>query len=189
MTTLAKRSYQALALAAAMALLAGLLVACVSPRVQAAVPAPLQPVAGLAPALTLAARGVQVYECRAVASAAAPGWAFVAPEAELFDGEGRLAGTHGAGPFWLAADGSRIDGAVKARADAPAAGAIPWLLLVARPRPGAGLFARVTFVQRVNTVGGVAPADGCGTGTIGTQVRVPYTADYHFFISNERNPT
>ena len=58
-----------------------------------------------------------------------------------------------------------------------------------RPRPGDGVFAHVTHVQRVNTTGGVAPADGCGTGAVGSQVRVPYTADHHFFISNERNPT
>ena len=64
-------------------------------------------------AFTLAARGVQIYECRAGA------WAFVAPEAELFDADGRSAGSHGAGPFWQARDGSRIVGAVKRRAEAP----------------------------------------------------------------------
>ncbi len=129
--------------------------------------------------LTLAARGVQIYECRAGGSGAE--WAFVAPEAELLDAQGRRAGSHGAGPFWQAGDGSRIVGTLSARQNAPAAGAIPWLLLQARSTGGAGVFSRIGHVQRVNTEGGVAPADGCTLQTLGQTVRVPYRADYHFY--------
>ncbi len=153
--------------------------------------APLPTLAPVGPArltLTLSARGVQVYECR-VTSAAAAGaaeWAFVAPEAELFDAMGRRAGSHGAGPFWHAGDGSRIVGSVTALHDAPVAGAIPWLLLQARPTgaDGAGrTFGRVSHVQRINTQGGVAPAAGCQRETLGHTVRVPYSADYLFFTT------
>lgn len=189
MTMLDRSFVRLLAIALSMSMLAAWLAACTGPRPQATVPEPLQPDAASRPAFTLAARGVQIYECRAGNGGTPPAWVFVAPEAELRDAAGRPAGTHGAGPFWRAADGSRIDGAITARADAPTAGAIPWLLLVARPRPGDGVFARVTHVQRVNTTGGVAPANGCDAGAVGSRVRVPYTADYHFFNSNERNPT
>jgi Protein of unknown function (DUF3455) len=116
---------------------------------------------------------------------AAPKWSFVAPEAVLRDagGVGAEVGTHGAGPHWLWSDGSKVTGKVEARADAPAAGNIPWLLLKATPGGVAGRLAQVTYVQRVNTAGGVAPADGCASkADAGRQVRVPYTSDYRFFV-------
>jgi hypothetical protein len=106
---------------------------------------------------------------------------FVAPEAELFDRAGKKIGRHYAGPHWESADGSRIVGAVKERADAPAAGAIPWLLLSARSVGSEGAFSKVTSIQRVATQGGVAPAGDCAQA--GARARVPYTADYYFFTA------
>ena len=39
-----------------------------------------------------------------------------------------------------------------------------------------------TYIQRVNTSGGTAPATGCTLSTdIGKRVFVPYTADYFFY--------
>jgi len=64
------------------------------------------------------------------------------------------------------------------RADAPAAGNIPWLLLGTKSVGSAGTFSKVTSIQRVATVGGVAPVGGCAQGA---QARVDYTADYYFF--------
>jgi len=163
------------------ATIALLLAACATPA-RLPVPASLDPPAGEALVMELAARGVQVYECRAKAGAApAQEWAFVAPQADLFDASGRRVATHGAGPHWLAPDGSRIEGTVKARADAPTAGAIPWLLLAARSTGSPGTFARVTSVQRVDTVAGAAPSTTCGPENLGASVRVPYTAVYRFF--------
>lgn len=147
-----------------------------------AVAVPLEPDAIRAPAgelplMTVAAQGVQIYECR-IAQGTAAAWAFVAPEADLFDPEGRRIGSHGAGPFWQHADGSRFVGTVSARVDAPHAGAIPWLLLKARQQGPEGLFSNVRSVQRVNTVGGQAPSDGCGLAAIGRRALVAYRADY-----------
>jgi hypothetical protein len=126
-------------------------------------------------ALVVPAKGVQIYECRDAK------WAFVAPEAELFDRAGKKIGRHYAGPHWEAADGSRIVGAVKERADAPVPGAIPWLLLSTKSAGQEGAFSKVTSIQRVATTGGVAPAGSCTQP--GSQARVAYTADYYFFIS------
>jgi hypothetical protein len=131
----------------------------------------------------VAARGVQIYECRALPNAAGASWVFVAPEAELLDGRGNVTGKHYAGPHWEALDGSKIVGAVKARSDAPQAGAIPWLLLSAKSVGGPGRYAGVTSVQRIHTVGGLAPAKACDSGTLGEVERVPYTADYVLFSS------
>ena len=139
---------------------------------------------GLTPAAAtstqrLAARGVQIYECRATPQPYAPAqWTLVAPEAQLFDGEDRPAGRHFEGPQWEAADGSRIVGKVKARADAPQRGAIPWLLLDTTSVGGPGRFSGVKQVLRVNTSGGVAPATDCTPGAPDGPLRVPYSADY-----------
>jgi hypothetical protein len=132
--------------------------------------------------MVVPAKGVQIYECRTKAGAnGVYEWAFVAPDAELFDARGKPIGRHGAGPYWEAADGSRIVGSVKARADAPAAGAIPWLLIEAKSAGPAGSFSRVTRIQRVNTMGGTAPSKPCTGDTVGKQDSVQYTADYRFF--------
>ena len=155
-----------------------LLGACASAPAPVTLPPALALVPGEVHVATLPARGVQIYECRAGASGAA--WTFVAPEAELFESDGRPAGRHGAGPYWQAPDGSRLEATVAARADAPVAGTIPWLLLAARSTGGAGRLAAVTHIRRINTSGGAAPGTGCDAGAIGQQARVPYTADYLF---------
>jgi hypothetical protein len=147
-----------------------------------AVPSALEPAAGESLAMVVPARGVQIYECRVTKDGKAE-WAFVAPEAQLFDTRGNALGRHGAGPFWEAADGSRVVGTVKARADSPAAGAVPWLLLTTRSTGADGAFGRVTSIQRVNTAGGVAPAAGCTAQTAGKSARIDYTADYYLYTA------
>jgi hypothetical protein len=155
------------------------LAACAAPPAPS--PAVLAPATNATTALVTGARGVQIYECRTKADGFE--WAFVAPRADLLDAAGRVVGSHGAGPFWQAADGSRIVGRVTARADAPHAGAIPWLLLDARSDGAAGVLAKVTQVQRLNTEGGLAPAAGCNLERLGQRVNVPYRADYRVFVS------
>lgn len=160
------------------------LAACIGPLGGTPVPGTLKPQDGERLAERVAARGVQIYECRALPNAAGGAhWAFVAPEAELLDARGAVAGKHYAGPHWEALDGSKIVGAVKARADAPQATAIPWLLLSAKSVGGPGRYAQVTSVQRIHTVGGMAPARTCDASTLGAIERVPYTADYLLFSS------
>ena len=166
-----KSSHQALLLAAPL-----LAAACTMQPVAPAVPAVLA--TGERYVETLGARGVQVYECRL--SGSSPVWAFVAPEAALFDSAGRPAGKHYAGPHWEALDGSKIQGAVKARADATTTGAIPWLLLTTKAAGGSGTFSKVTSIQRINTAGGSAPSGSC---TPGATERVPSTADYVLFAA------
>jgi hypothetical protein len=161
--------------------------ACASPKAPAPVvqvPDKLRPGANETLALIVPARGVQIYECRPRKDQAGEyEWAFVAPEADLFDAKGSMVGRHYAGPHWEATDGSKVLGTVKERADAPAAGAIPWLLLSAKSVGPAGRFSKVTSIQRVSTVGGVAPRTGCSQASVGTRSRVDYTADYYFFTA------
>jgi hypothetical protein len=161
--------------------------ACASPKAPTPVvqvPDTLKPSANETLVLIVPAKGVQIYECRARKEQAGEyEWAFVAPEAELFDAHGNKVGRHYAGPHWEATDASKILGTVKQRADAPVAGAIPWLLLSAKSVGPEGRFSKVTSIQRVSTVGGVAPRTGCSQATAGTPARIDYTADYYFFTA------
>jgi hypothetical protein len=160
-------------------LLAG---ACSGPTSTISVPDKLKPAMTESLSMIVRAQGVQIYECRAKKDQ--PGgyeWAFVAPEADLFDARGNKIGKHYAGPQWESTDGSKILGTVKERANAPTSDAIPWLLLAAKSVGPDGSFSKVTSIQRVNTAGGVAPATGCSQADGGKPARINYTADYYFF--------
>ena len=130
------------------------------------------------------AAGVQIYECK-------PGkddpsrYEFVlrAPEADLFDASGRRIGRHYAGPTWEISDGSKAVGEVTARADAADLNAIAWLLLNVNARSGDGVLGKAQSVQRLQTTGGKAPAQGCTVAQAGREVRIPYTAMYYFYAA------
>ena len=125
------------------------------------------------------ADGVQIYTCEAKGNLFE--WTFKAPEANLFDKQGRQIGTHFAGPTWKMADGSAIVGEVIAKADALDKGAVQWLLLRAKSHDGQGILAEAAFIRRIDTKGGVAPTTGCDAGHISEQVRMRYSAVYQFF--------
>jgi hypothetical protein len=120
------------------------------------------------------ASGVQIYRWSGT------NWAFIAPEATLFADScyEREVGIHYAGPTWEASDGSKVTG-VRIAGCTPYRGAIPWLRLGATSAPGHGKFARLTSIQRVNTIGGTAPAEA--GAFVGDEARVPYTAEYYFY--------
>jgi hypothetical protein len=152
---------------------------CASTPNAVAVPDKLKAGANESLAMVVPAKGVQIYECKAGKSGYE--WAFVAPEADLFDARGNRIGRHYAGPHWESNDGSKVVAKLKERADAPSPDAIPWLLLSANSVGPQGAFSKVTSIQRVNTAGGVAPKDGCSQAAAGKSARVNYTADYYFF--------
>ena len=119
------------------------------------------------------AEGVQIYSWNGSA------WVFLAPEAILYDADGNGVGIHYAGPTWESNSGSKVIGARIGIAPSPNTNSIPMLLLEAKTPEGPGIFARTTYIQRVNTVGGVAAA--AAGSTIGEEARVPYTAEYFFY--------
>ena len=162
-----------------------LLSACTTSQPAAvAVPEAIKAAPGEQLAMIVPAKGVQIYECRAKKDQpSAYEWAFVGPEAELFSTSGAKIGKHYGGPTWEANDGSKVIAGVAGRADV--AGTIPWLRLTTKSVEGpAGSFSKVTSIQRVNTVGGVAPASPCAQGNAGAQARVPYTADYYLLAKS-----
>jgi len=146
------------------------------------VPAVLAVPAGNVAFLKGAATGTQIYVCQAKMDM--PGayeWVLKAPAAVLVDDKGVTVATHYAGPTWESPDGSKVVGVPKERADSPDPDAIPWVLLEAKSTEGSGVFSKVTFIQRVNTTGGKAPASGCDMATESMESAVPYTADYYFY--------
>ena len=117
------------------------------------------------------AHGVQTYTCTDGA------WKLLEPAATLSDKRGRTVALHSRGPVWVSTvDGSAVN--ATAIANSPRTGTIPELLLQATATRGTGVFADVSYIQRLNTKGGVAPATAC-TGT--DQVGVKYTATYAFY--------
>jgi hypothetical protein len=130
------------------------------------------------------AKGVQTYECQNGQ------WAFRAPRALLFDSQSHQpTGIHYGGidrgltpgPWWESLDdGSRIRGGNALSAPSPNANSIPLLRLEVLERQGTGVFSPVSYIQRLNTVGGVGPSGGCEPGA---QRWVAYTADYYFYAA------
>jgi len=151
------------------------------------VPASLQAPDGNKVSFQAYAIGVQIYG--ATASATSPtgfAWTFQAPEAVLFDADGNVVGMHYAfagptRPAWESESGSRVVGARTVPPVTVTSNAIPWLILSAVPTNtvGPGIFARTTYIQRVNTTGGLAPATA--PAALGQEARVPYTAEYFFY--------
>jgi hypothetical protein len=146
------------------------------------VPAALQVPAGQKLTRMLHATGVQIYQCKA--STKDPSrytWVYQEPKAELSDRSGKDIAHHYAGPTWEADDGSKVVGDVVARADAPGAKGIQWLLLRSKSNTGKGIFAKVQSIQRLNTIGGLAPQDSCDASHADQRTRVAYSADYYFY--------
>ena len=104
------------------------------------------------------------------------------PVATLYGADEQVVGKYYAGPTWEASDGSKITG--KQVAVAPASpGSIPLQLVKAEPAMGAGAMNGVSYIQRLNTKGGVAPAMACDAAGKGQRQQVAYEADYVFYGS------
>jgi hypothetical protein len=129
------------------------------------------------------AEGVQIYECKTQQNDSLKfEWKFKAPEADLYDTNGKIIAHHYSGPTWESNDGSRVVGEVKEKYSAPDAKAIPWLLLSAKSGSAVGTFAQITSIQRINTEGGQAPTEVCSQTQIGKEARIPYKAVYRFYV-------
>lgn len=144
------------------------------------VPDALRPPAGQSVYLEALATGVQIYECSQKTDSTYE-WTFKAPEASLASRSGQHIGKHYAGPTWESTDGSTVVGEVKAKSPAPDSSAVPWLLLSAKTNTGSGVLSTAKSIQRVSTVGGVAPAEPCAAARLHESARVPYTAVYDFY--------
>lgn len=151
------------------------------------IPQTLQVPAGQKLLLHAYGKGVQIYTC--ASNSKAPSnfvWKLKGPEATLFDKCGNVIGSHYSGPTWENdRDASEVVGEMLQSKPSPVANAIPWLLIRTKSTQGTGLFHDVTYIQRVNTKGGLPPLIVHNEAHLGEEVRVRYTAEY-FFYRTER---
>jgi hypothetical protein len=161
------------------------------------VPANIQVPDGHRPFLTAAAVGTQNYICMPT------GWSFLGPQATLFitlQWPGgpiqQQVGTHYLSPnpdetatnrpLWQSSLDSSIVWAKQAASSTDPEyvkpDAIPWLLLQAAGHQngpsGGSSMSQTTYLQRINTTGGLMPGTAC---SVGERAFVPYTADYVFY--------
>ena len=126
---------------------------------------------------TYYAEGVQKYKAQVKAGSAPVTyeWVFVAPKANLFDLTNKKVGSHGAGPHWelSASDSIFAQQFIPAKTASPDPNSIPWLQLM--PKTGktpTGIFANVSYIQRIATKGGKAP--------VALPLSITDTADVHY---------
>jgi hypothetical protein len=150
------------------------------------------------------ALGTQNYVC--LPSGSGFTWTLFTPQATLFDDRDRQVITHFFAPnpdengtvratWQQSGNTSTVWGrpiASSSDAGFVAPGAIPWLRLQvvgAKDGPtGGDQLTEATFVQRLNTVGGIAPSSGCARSTdVGTTAFIPYRADYFFYTDRKKN--
>ena len=152
------------------------------PYDQSMLPAAVQVPAGNKVAMETVGAGDITYECRVKANM--PGqfeWVFVGPDAKLMDRSGKQVGKYYGPPAtWENMDGSKVT-ATQVAVSPGSAGSIPLQLVKANPAMGRGAMMGVTYIQRVATQGGVAPAMPCAAGNMGTKQVVKYQADYIFY--------
>ncbi|WP_372658648.1 DUF3455 domain-containing protein [Hydrogenophaga sp.] len=149
---------------------------------QAMLPDSMQVPAGHRVAMETVGVGEITYECRADKDMAGKyAWVFAGPDAKLMSRGGQQLGKYYGPPAtWEAMDGSKITG--KQLAVSPGGdGNIPLQFVQANPAMGVGAMSGVTYIQRVKTRGGVAPASACGMANVGAKQIVNYQADYIFW--------
>ena len=137
---------------------------------------------------SVSAIGVQIYVCKP--KEGDPNqfeWSFKAPEADLFDGDGRLIGRHfkdevNGGPAWQLNNGSKVvgNGAPDKVKKHVVENAIPWLFLPTKVTEGKGALSQVKSIQRLSTLGGKPPAEAPDKSQAGKELRVYYSATYYF---------
>ena len=149
---------------------------------QASLPAAVKVPAGNKVAMETVGVGEITYQCNPKKDMAGQfEWVFVGPDAKLNDRSGKQVGKYYGPPAtWESMDGSKITGTQLAVAPS-SAGNIPLQLVKANPAMGSGAMSGVTYIQRVATSGGVAPATACDAGNAGSKQIVRYQSDYIFY--------
>ena len=163
----------------AMLVLPAALAACgsMAPMVAPQAPAAVTVPAGNKLVSVLKGVGLLTWECKAN-PAGVMAWTGPSPDADLLDSSGANMGKYFGGPTWSHNDGSKVTG--KQLAVSPSPGNIPLQLVQANPATGDGAMQGVTYIQRLNTVGGTA-VGACAADNAGAKQVVKYSADYFFY--------
>ncbi|MCC5900389.1 MAG: DUF3455 domain-containing protein [Halomonas sp.] len=164
------------------ATLAATLIASFSHAALAEIPAEVQVPSGNTIALETVGVGAIAYMCE-TRDDGSMGWVFKGPSAALNDREGNQVGSYYGPPAtWEALDGSKLTATELATAP-NGEGNIPLQLVEANPAEGEGAMAGVSYIQRLDTLGGVAPNVECGADNNGAMAVVTYQSDYIFWTA------
>lgn len=164
------------------ATLAATLIASFSHAALAETPADVQVPDGHKVALETVGVGAITYMCE-MNDEDTMAWVFKGPHAALNDSDDTQVGSYYGPPAtWEALDGSKITGTQLATA-ANGDGNIPLQLVEANPAEGEGAMSGVSYIQRLNTEGGVAPNATCDADHDGATAVVTYQADYIFWTA------
>ena len=149
---------------------------------QAGLPPTVQVPAGNRVAMETVGVGSITYVCSPKKDAAGQfEWVFGGPDARLNDRSGRQVGKYYGPPAtWESMDGSKLT-ATQVAVAPNGTGNIPLQLVKGNPAMGTGAMSGVTYIQRVDTRGGVAPAMACTSANVGAKQVVQYQADYIFY--------
>lgn len=149
---------------------------------QQTLPATVQVPSGHRMAMETVGAGDITYECKAKKGTTDQfEWTFVGPDAVLSDRSGKAIGKYFGPPAtWQNDDGSKVT-ATQVAVSPAGAGNIPYQLVKANPATGSGAMTGVTYIQRVATKGGVAPASACAASNMGSKETVKYQAGYVFW--------
>lgn len=152
---------------------------------QSSLPAAVQVPAGHSVAFETPASGTIDYACTANSPAAGQfNWVFVGPKANINSRSGALAGFYFGPPAtWQHIDGSSATG-MQLAISPNGADNIPLQLVKANSKPNPGVFAQLSHIQRVATIGGTAPKLPCAAGNVGEKQTVNYSADYIYWKTN-----
>ena len=149
---------------------------------QTMLPAAVQVPAGHKVAMETVGVGEITYQCSAKKDMAGQfEWVFAGPDAKLNDRSGKQVGKYYGPPAtWESMDGSKLT-ATQIAVAPNGTGNIPTQLVKGNPAMGSGAMTGVTYIQRVDTRGGIAPALPCAAGNLGAKQVVQYQADYIFY--------
>lgn len=136
--------------------------------------------AGHTVALETRATGILNYECKPTATGPYA-WVLVSPQANLLDRTGKDVVAYSGPPATFKhIDGSSVIGTQISVAP-NGEYTLPLQLSRAQPSMGTGALQGVTFVQRINTKGGVEKTRSCAALNNGEKLTLPYQADYIFW--------
>ena len=154
-------------------------------RVQKGLPALIQVAAGNSVVLEAQAKGTITYACRKEKEPLTTyKWIVADEQAVLEDTDDKEIGTYSGPPArWSVDDKSFVNGS-RVAVSPNGAKNIPFQLVKADVAGGQGVLTAVSYVQRVNTKGGVAPKTKCSSDNDGEKIEVDYQADYIFWKAN-----
>lgn len=162
-------------------LLAIILTTAHAAMAQSTLPDTIKVPAGNKLVLETVGAGLITYECKDKKDGAGQEWVFAGPDATLSDRKGKAVGKYYGPPAtWESKDGSKVT-ATQLAVSPNGTGNIPLQLVKANPASGDGAMQGVSYIQRLATKGGTAPATTCDEASKGKKETVAYQADYLFW--------